>query len=237
MENQELEAKIKALESEVATFKDIEAIRRLQKSYGYYVEHLMVDELTELWADDGELQWVGWGSFKGKEKIKTVWAKMRKDNPAPYINLAMQLSDIIDIAPDGNTAKGRWYSLSGSGSRTTVDTNQITKGSLSAGIGENQYIKVNGIWKIKVMQSSALFYVNGVDEVLSKEQAATSARTFDTYMRAYGFDTRDLPEAKTYLYTGYIRPFHFKHPVTGKKSGEAVWNTAITKPESSYFSG
>ena len=32
MEMQELEAKIKALESEVATFKDIEAIRRLQKS-------------------------------------------------------------------------------------------------------------------------------------------------------------------------------------------------------------
>jgi hypothetical protein len=85
MEMQELEAKIKALESEVATFKDIEAIRRLQKSYGYYAEHLMVDELTELWADDGELQWIGWGSFKGKEKIKTVWTKMRKDNPAPYI--------------------------------------------------------------------------------------------------------------------------------------------------------
>jgi hypothetical protein len=60
MEIQELEAKITALENEVSFFKDIETIRRLQKSYGYYVEHLMVDELAELWSDDGELQWMGW---------------------------------------------------------------------------------------------------------------------------------------------------------------------------------
>jgi hypothetical protein len=48
VELQELEAKIKSLENEVVIFKDIEAIRRLQKSYGYYVEHLMVEEVTDL---------------------------------------------------------------------------------------------------------------------------------------------------------------------------------------------
>jgi hypothetical protein len=98
------------------------------------------------------LQWVGWGTFKGKEKIRSVWAKMRNDNLPPYIYRAMQLSDIIDIAPDGKTAKGRWYCLGGGGSRTTGDISQVTKGSLSTGVYENQYVKVDGIWKIKVMQ-------------------------------------------------------------------------------------
>jgi hypothetical protein len=145
MEMQELEAKIKSLENEVDIIKDIEAIRRLQKSYGYYVEHLMVDEVTELWSDDGELQLVGWGAFKGKEKIRSVWTKMRNDNPLQYIYLAMQLSDIIDIAPDGKTAKARWYSLGGGGSRTTDEKGQTIRGSLSTGVCENQYIKVDGI--------------------------------------------------------------------------------------------
>lgn len=231
-----LEARVKELENQVSIFKDIEAIRRLQKSFGYYIEHLMVDEITELFADDGQFQWVGWGTFKGKEKIKSVWSKMRNDNPPAYIYLAMQLSDIIDVAPDGKTAKGRWYCLGGNGSRTTDDKGQTTKGSFWTGVYENQYVKLDGVWKIKVMQYGLLFYVNGVDEVLTKEQAAASNRTYEEYMRAFGFDIRDLPEAKTYLYTGYIRPFHFKHPVTGNKSGEAAWNTAITKPESSYFS-
>jgi hypothetical protein len=64
------------------------------------------------------------------------------------------------------------------------------------------------------MQYGTLFFISGADEVVSKEKAAASSQAYDLHMRAYGFDTRDLPEAKTYLYTGYIRPFHFKRVFT-----------------------
>ncbi|MBP1707568.1 MAG: hypothetical protein H6Q39_1292, partial [Chloroflexi bacterium] len=41
MDNLEMESRIKELESKVRTLEDIEAIKRLQRAFGFYLEHWM----------------------------------------------------------------------------------------------------------------------------------------------------------------------------------------------------
>ena len=54
MNIEEMEAKLKALEDQVkaqekkvTTLEDIEAIKRLQKAYNYYVEHMLGQEIID----------------------------------------------------------------------------------------------------------------------------------------------------------------------------------------------
>jgi uncharacterized protein with ParB-like and HNH nuclease domain len=54
MDKKEMEEKIKELESKVAVLEDLEAIKRLQRSYGYYLEHWMFEEIIDCFADDPE---------------------------------------------------------------------------------------------------------------------------------------------------------------------------------------
>jgi hypothetical protein len=46
-----MESRIKELEKQVGTLRDIEDIQRLQKSYGYYLQHWMYEEIIDLFSD------------------------------------------------------------------------------------------------------------------------------------------------------------------------------------------
>ena len=48
MNAQELAAKVRALEDKVRILEDIEEIKKLQRAYGYYLEHGMVDDVVDL---------------------------------------------------------------------------------------------------------------------------------------------------------------------------------------------
>jgi hypothetical protein len=48
MNLQEMETRIKELEKQVQKLRDIEDIQRLQKSYGYYLQHWMYEEIIDL---------------------------------------------------------------------------------------------------------------------------------------------------------------------------------------------
>ena len=51
MNTQDFEAEVKALKKQVQTLQDAEAVRKLQLAYGYYMEHVMVDEVVDCFAD------------------------------------------------------------------------------------------------------------------------------------------------------------------------------------------
>ena len=40
------------LETQVQVLQDTEAIRNLEVAYGYYLEHLMVEEIADCWAEN-----------------------------------------------------------------------------------------------------------------------------------------------------------------------------------------
>jgi hypothetical protein len=111
----ELELKIKTLEEmvksqaiEIRTLKDIEEINRLQRAYGYYLEHWMAQEVIDLFSDSPEISLhLAVGTFLGRTGIKRYFEHNKPDNE--FLHQMMQLSGIVDVEPDGNTAKGRWY--------------------------------------------------------------------------------------------------------------------------------
>ena len=59
MNSEEMEARIETLESQVRTLQtllDIEEIKKLQRAYGYYLEHWMAKEIVDLFADDPSVE-------------------------------------------------------------------------------------------------------------------------------------------------------------------------------------
>jgi hypothetical protein len=78
MDTEQMEARLTALENQVKTqakqlqvLEDIEAIKRLQKAYGYYVEHMMYQEIVDCFADSPGvvLNWLE-GQYLGKEGVR-----------------------------------------------------------------------------------------------------------------------------------------------------------------------
>ena len=46
-----IEARLLELEDKVRILDDIEAIKKLQRSYGYYIEHWMYEEIVDCFSD------------------------------------------------------------------------------------------------------------------------------------------------------------------------------------------
>jgi hypothetical protein len=66
MDVEQLEARIKELEAKVSIFQDIEAIKKLQRAYGYYLEHWRVANIFGLFSKRPEVVVkVHSGEFRG----------------------------------------------------------------------------------------------------------------------------------------------------------------------------
>src|SRR3989304_5569454 len=142
-----LEKKLKAQEKRLAALEDIEAIKRLQKAYNYYVEHMVGQEIIDCFSDspDVVLDWLE-GKWLGKEGVKKYFARAaRNDNPPGFSHQLMPTGGIVTLDAGGRTAHGRWYAFGGV---FTAKEGKVEGGSLTCGIYEMRYIKEDGIWKI-----------------------------------------------------------------------------------------
>jgi hypothetical protein len=247
MNLEQLEARLKTLENKLGNLEDIEKIKKVQRAYGYYLERIMYNEVTDLWCDgpDAEMQWLGVGVFKGKETIRKVWATVR-EWPAEATHMAIQLSPFITVDPDGKTAHGRWYCLGESAARRSQTTDDIRaedatkrgpapKGEIVTpvimlGLYENDYVKQDGIWRIKILRYGVFFYSNLAEQILTPEIEAEKERLKQEHLSVYPFSERWSRSPRQDWPATYIRPFHFKHPVTGKATNEEEWNAAHPVP-------
>ena len=117
MAGKNLESRIKALEKKVSRLEDINEITKLQRVYSYYVMHMMRDEIYDCFADrtDVKLRWLEgtWYGKKGVARYFGVGDKKRPEPPPGFIHQVMPIAGVVDVAPDGKTAKARWYSFGG----------------------------------------------------------------------------------------------------------------------------
>ena len=110
-----LETVIKSQVVEIRTLQDIEKINKLQRAYGYYLEHWMAREIIDLFSDGPDVSLTLFpGTFVGKDRIKEYFAQNKpglKGNETnnEFYHQMMQVSGIVDVDLDGKTAKGRWY--------------------------------------------------------------------------------------------------------------------------------
>ena len=220
MNIEEMEKRIKELEKQVRETKDIEEIERLQKAYGYYIEHWMSEELIDLFADgpDVAIHLIGMGIFRGKDHVRQFFNNDMGNDPE-FIHQVMQTSGIVTVAPDGQTAKGRWNGWG----VLAIPMGGGVKQEFLGGMYENDYVKQDGVWKIKVARHFPTYYSTPGEGIVKPEREAAID---PNYVRKEPIEP-DIPDNIKVVYpSGYILPFHFKHPVTVKETSEKQKNTS-----------
>ncbi|MBN1568461.1 MAG: nuclear transport factor 2 family protein [Acidobacteria bacterium] len=138
-----LQDRIARMETVVDRAEAIRAVKRLQYAYGHYAEFGLWDDLADLFAEKG----VGYyppGKL-GKDEIREYFLKGvgggNTGLPDGVLHSPMMLQPVINLEPDGKTARGRWRLFSMLG---TYEKKAEWKG----GVFENEYVLEDGVWKI-----------------------------------------------------------------------------------------
>ena len=180
---------------------DEQAIENLQKIYGYYVDHRMWDEVADLFTANGTIEMAQMGVYVGNARVRQFLNLLGpsgiKDGE---LNDHVQLQVVVDVAPDGRTAKSRSRELDMLGAVGA-------KGYWSEGVFENTWVKDDGVWKLKDLRYFPTF-ISDYDLGWGKDaQPAPTA-------------SKDLPPDRppTSVYAIYpkahIPPYHYDNPVS-----------------------
>jgi hypothetical protein len=218
----QLEKRIEDLTNQVGILEDTFAVRHLQHKYGYYIDKGFYEAILELFSNDCEVHFLG-GVYKGKAGAKRLFIDRSRatfmggtDGPKPGVLMEHpQLQDIVDVAPDRKSAKGRFrYFMQAGTHYTTGKPYQWWEG----GLYENVYVKEDGVWKIKVLIPKMVYigeYEHG--------WAYTKPQMFPFAAETYPEDPLgpdELSQEKQVLWPDTDNlPFHYSHPVTGKPIG------------------
>lgn len=107
---QELSARLETLRQDVQRLEDERDIETLQRTYGYYVDKNLWDQVADLFVEDGTLEIGGRGVFVGKKRVREYLKWLGQPvNGRLYDHT--QLQPVVHVSPDGKTAKGRWRAL------------------------------------------------------------------------------------------------------------------------------
>jgi hypothetical protein len=215
-----LEDRIDKLEQSLAIQQDIHDVRRLQYAYGYFIDKSQYNEVVDLFSDDGEVWFLG-GIYKGREGVARLYIeRFRKtftdDHNGPRYGWLLdhpQLQMIVDVAPDRKTAKVRGRSMMQAGTHETAagDQRQWWEG----GIYENEYVRENGVWKIKKLAYFP-FWHGSFAEGWGKTPIDFIPMASICYPEdPLGPDALIEPAPRLWPATDIV-PFHYVHPVTGK---------------------
>ena len=206
-----LKAKIARLSHEVDLIEDTNEIQNLQMAYGYYLDRGYWDEAADLFAADATVEMGDDGVYVGQDRIRKLIKLYGGGNPGPGLPYGqyyhhMQLQPVVDVAPDGMTAKGRWREFSLLG-----QYHEYAK--WAAGIFENDYVKEDGVWKIKKMHYYQTFLAN-YDGGWAKLEPVEGEWASDV-SKAFPPDGPPTEQYKPFPDI-FVPPFHYKNPVTGK---------------------
>ena len=209
--------------------EDIEAINRLQYAYNYYVEHMMKQEIIDCFADSPDvlLDWLE-GKWKGKKGVRRYF-DVNQIPPVGFLHQLVPSAGLITVAPDGLRAKGRWFVFGGviMPDWTKEGGNSFTH-SVINGVYEIGYIKEDGIWKILSIKWQIPYGARISEGWITPEDIARPLLSGKLPPGMPNFKP-DVPMNRKDLryVSGYIMPYHFKHPVTGQKTSEALRNKRL----------
>ncbi len=141
------ETQLERLEIDVVRAEDVRAIKKLQRAYGYYADRGLWEDLADLFADDATANYPS-GGFDGNASIRAMFVQnLGQGKPGlaeGRIYNHTILQPVVDLAPDGSTATGRWRVL---GMLGRLGANATWADSLY----RFDYVKQNGQWRIKVL--------------------------------------------------------------------------------------
>lgn len=228
-----LEQQVKQLSDEAAKkdkriqqLEDIDAIKRLQCAYGYYLEHWMGPEIIDCFAKSPDVAatFVE-GTYKGQEGIRRYFIRGAA-MPPTFLHMVLQISPVITLDPDGIHAHGRWWGFGTIISRPTKPMDPI----VMSVVYEMDYVKEDGVWKILVFRLMMTYAYNyGLGKPVGEAPAANGPENVQ-------LSPDEWAQYDTQYPSGYIYPMHFVHPVTGKPSTEAAYNGKLQLKPSPFLS-
>ena len=204
-----LQQQVRQLETRRERIEDRNDIERLQRAYGYYVDEGLWDEVADLFAEDGSVEYGLDGVYVGRDRIREyLYALGDGQNGLPEgrLNEHLQLMPVVTVAADGMSARGRWRGL--------ILEGELGRSAMwGEGPYENTYVKEDGVWKIMNLhwyQSMLVPYEGGWQV---NEDPTGGIFVSDTL----GPDAPPTVGYETWPAT-YLPPFHFPNPVLGAES-------------------
>lgn len=208
------------LDDKLARLEDMQAIEKLQYSYGYYIDMLLYDEMTELFADNGAMEIGQRGRYQGKENIRKFLTEILGTgqpglSQGQIINHT-QFQGIISVSDDRQSARARFRAIVQASGAAPVEGEQKEEQSgelmWAEGVYENRYVREDGHWKIDLLWWSPTFYVTHPFNNL----------WFDSTPASEKFPPQQASYAKNEELGRVFVPYHYVHPITGEKVIEKV---------------
>ncbi|KAL1601507.1 hypothetical protein SLS60_006422 [Paraconiothyrium brasiliense] len=228
-EIEELKQLVQQLQKEVSLVRSQEDVRKLQYTYGYYLDKCLYREVADLFADhpDTCVEFLG-GRYNGKEGVERLYigrfAKAfvngRNGPVHGFLLDHPQIQGIVDINADGTRAKGRFRSMMSAGTHESIkDTHP--RGLVQwweGGVYENEYIKQDGVWKIFRLRYFPFWH-----GTFEKGWSHTKPNYVPFMSKTYPEDPagpNELCENPMLWPDTRVVPFHYAHPITGKQVAE-----------------
>ena len=210
-----LSTEIDQLTAEAAKLEGTRAVRKLQRAFGYYADRGLWQEVSDLFVDNGSLEFGMDGVYVGKAHIREYLKRLAGQDGLRYgqLNEYVTLQSFVTLAPDGHGAKARWRDL---GMLGDFGKNAFWRD----GIYENEYVLDNGVWKIRSVHLYINFQANYEGGWTRMKPAPSDWRT--DVAKAY---PSDKPPTQSYqpFPEPQLPPFHYANPVTGK-----IFNSKIS---------
>ncbi len=219
-----LEQQLTAMSNRLGLVEDLQAIRKLQHAYGYYMDKCLYEQVVDLFAEDGEVVF-GNGVFKGKAGVRRLYLETFRKNftggrEGPAMGFLLdhpQLQDIVDVAPDRSVAYGRFRCLMQAGSHESRKDPPpgLPQQWWEGGIYENTYRRDHGVWKIQRLDYHVVFQ-GRFEDGWRHWNAGSELRTKTFPDNPSGPDEMLPNGLKSWPETPVV-PYHYAHPVTGKR--------------------
>ena len=217
-----LAARVDELEHKLGIQEDIEQIRRIQYSYGYFIDKSQYNECVDLFAEDGEVWFLG-GKYKGKAGVRRLYierfqTQFTQGHNGPRYGWLLdhpQMQMVINVADDRKTATVRGRSMMQAGLHETAEGDQ--RAWFEGGIYDNRYVREDGVWKIQRLGYFPHWH-GSFEEGWAKTPIdfIPMAKEEDLYPgNPLGPDELLDPMPRLWPATDTV-PFPYEHPVTGE---------------------
>jgi hypothetical protein len=141
------------LAKRIQVLEDKDAIQELKVGYYRLADAAIAgdesqwDEILSHFTEDVTADFVGMGQFKGKAALEKIF----KETVPSIMTFSahMILNSIIEV--NGDTAKGSWYFF------VAATIAGINKAAWIKGLYEDEFVRIDGKWKIKSLKSETTF--------------------------------------------------------------------------------
>ncbi len=187
----------------ITLLEDRDAIEKVQRAYGYYVDKNLWRDVANLFAEDGTVEIGGRGIFVTRPHILAYLQTLGPEGPShAFLMNHQQFQGITTVAPDGKTAMGRWTAFVMAGKVPDADWGDVTY--------ENKYVKIDGVWQIAALHAPFTMYTHYSQ---GWGKFASPVTRPDSWPPAPDYP----PSVVTNNYPSfYVEPYHYPNPVTGE---------------------